>query len=138
MSLKHAHNKQGHGHTGAPGHKTNRHPAELGADTATDPVCGMTVDPHAGKPSAEHAGATYHFCCEGCRTKFLADPAAYLTSEDPVCGMSVDRASAQHMAKHAGERFYFCSTGCHDKFVAEPGKYLDGRPAPEPLSLIHI
>ena len=98
-----------------------------------DPVCGMTVDPHSGKPSHEHAGDTYHFCCDGCRTKFAADPAAYLTSEDPVCGMSVDRATARHMAKHAGERFYFCSAGCHDKFGAEPEKYLAGRPAPEPM-----
>ena len=98
-----------------------------------DPICGMTVDPNAGKPSAEHASETYHFCCEGCRTKFLADPAAYLTAEDPVCGMSVDRATARHMAKHAGERFYFCSAGCHDKFGAEPEKYLEDRPAPEPM-----
>ena len=133
MSLKHSHNKHGHGHTGAPGHKTDGHPAELGADTATDPVCGMTVDPHAGKPSAEHAGATYHFCCEGCRMKFVADPAAYLKAEDPVCGMSVDRSTAQHMTKHAGERFYFCSAGCQEKFEAGPEKYLDGRSAPEPM-----
>jgi Cu+-exporting ATPase len=98
-----------------------------------DPVCGMTVDPNAGKPSHEHAGHVYHFCCDGCRTKFEADPEAYLKAEDPVCGMSVDRATARHMAKHASERFYFCSAGCHDKFVAEPEKYLEGRPAPEPM-----
>jgi Cu+-exporting ATPase len=98
-----------------------------------DPVCGMTVDPHAGKPSHEHAGHVYHFCCDGCRTKFAAEPEAYLTAEDPVCGMSVDRATAKHMAKHAGERFYFCSPGCQAKFEAEPEKYLEGRPAPEPM-----
>jgi Cu+-exporting ATPase len=98
-----------------------------------DPVCAMAVDPHAGKPSEEHEGKTYHFCCEGCRTKFVADPVAYLTAEDPVCGMSVDRATAQHMTKHGGERFYFCSAGCQEKFGAEPEKYLEGRPAPEPM-----
>jgi YHS domain-containing protein len=38
----------------------------------------MDVDPEAGKPSAEYAGITYHFCAERCRTKFLADPAMYL------------------------------------------------------------
>jgi Cu+-exporting ATPase len=27
-----------------------------------DPVCGMVVDPKAGKPSAEHGGRFYHFC----------------------------------------------------------------------------
>ncbi|HSG94369.1 MAG TPA: heavy metal translocating P-type ATPase [Afifellaceae bacterium] len=98
-----------------------------------DPICGMTVDPDAGKPSHEHAGHVYHFCCDGCRTKFAADPEAYLKAEDPVCGMNVDRATARHMAKHAGERFYFCSPGCQAKFETEPEQYLAGRPAPEPM-----
>lgn len=55
-------------------------PATSGASTATaiDPVCGMTVDTQAGKPTFDHNGATYHFCCMGCRTKFAADPARYL------------------------------------------------------------
>ena len=30
-----------------------------------DPVCGMTVDPDAGKPSLTHEGHVYHFCCDG-------------------------------------------------------------------------
>jgi Cu+-exporting ATPase len=38
----------------------------------------MTVDLGAGKPTHVHAGTTYHFCCNGCRTKFAADPARYL------------------------------------------------------------
>ncbi|SDO20111.1 Cu+-exporting ATPase [Lutimaribacter pacificus] len=98
-----------------------------------DPVCGMTVDPEAGKPAAEHDGHTYHFCSEGCRDKFLADPEAYRTAKDPVCGMTVERASAAHVAKHGGERFYFCSAGCQSKFEADPDKYLGGRFAPEPM-----
>ena len=49
-----------------------------------DPVCGMDVDPEAGKPSAVHAGVTYHFCAERCRTKFLADPAIYLAGRAPA------------------------------------------------------
>ena len=48
---------------------------------AKDPVCGMTVDPHTAKHKAEHAGRTYYFCCGGCRAKFLADPARYLTEK---------------------------------------------------------
>ncbi|MGN6770403.1 MAG: heavy metal translocating P-type ATPase [Rhizobiaceae bacterium] len=43
-----------------------------------DPVCGMVVDPKAGKPSMEHGGHTYHFCSAGCRGKFEADPERYL------------------------------------------------------------
>ena len=45
---------------------------------AKDPVCGMTVDPAAQKPTHDHAGTTYHFCCNGCRIKFAADPEKYL------------------------------------------------------------
>ena len=46
--------------------------------TAIDPVCGMRVDTAAGKPTLAHDGVTYHFCCDGCRAKFAADPARYL------------------------------------------------------------
>ena len=98
-----------------------------------DPVCGMTVDPDAGMPTAEYQGHTYHFCCDGCRAKFEADPEAYRTSEDPVCGMTVDRATAAHMTKRAGERFYFCSSGCLSRFEGDPEKYLGDRPEPEPM-----
>ena len=45
---------------------------------AIDPVCGMTVDPGSGKPTYAHRGEDYHFCSEGCRTKFAADPSRYL------------------------------------------------------------
>ncbi|MGR3379265.1 heavy metal translocating P-type ATPase [Salipiger abyssi] len=102
-------------------------------DIVRDPVCGMTVDPGAGKPQAEHDGHTYHFCSEGCRDKFLADPEAYQTARDPVCGMSVDRSSAEHMIKHAGERVYFCSARCQEKFEADPEAYLGDAPAPQKM-----
>ncbi len=98
-----------------------------------DSVCGMTVDPKAGKPTQEHAGHTYYFCSEHCREKFAASPHDYIEATDPVCGMKVNRATVRHVAKHEGQRFYFCSTGCHEKFEAEPAKYLDGRPAPEAM-----
>ncbi len=104
-----------------------------------DPVCGMSVDPAAGKPTAEHDHRLFHFCSEGCRERFLQEPEAYLKAEDPVCGMSVDRASAQHMLKHEGERFYFCSSGCQSKFEADPDQYVHGRvePAPQPEGTLY-
>jgi Cu+-exporting ATPase len=43
-----------------------------------DPVCGMTVDPANTPHHAEHDGQAYHFCSAGCRTKFVANPDAYL------------------------------------------------------------
>ncbi len=50
----------------------------LAPHLAIDPVCGMTVDTTAGKPTFERDGTTYHFCSSGCRTKFEADPQLYL------------------------------------------------------------
>ncbi|MER8612222.1 heavy metal translocating P-type ATPase [Mesorhizobium sp. M0028] len=98
-----------------------------------DPVCGMTVDPAAGKPTAGHDGHRYHFCSESCRSKFVAEPEKYLTATDPVCGMSVDRATAKHFLRHEGQGFYFCSAGCKAKFEAEPAKYLGDKPAPQAM-----
>ncbi|MGB6175707.1 MAG: heavy metal translocating P-type ATPase [Methylocella sp.] len=46
-----------------------------------DPVCGMTVDPGSAKHSAEYGGRTYYFCSQGCKTKFVADPAPYIGEE---------------------------------------------------------
>ena len=52
------------------------------ADAATtDPVCGMTVSPPTKAGSVEHGGTTYHFCSDGCRKKFAADPEKYLNPE---------------------------------------------------------
>mgnify|MGYP003629591137 FL=1 len=55
------------------------HGHDHGAETAKDPVCGMTVTLGLGKPTFEHAGTTYHFCNPGCRAKFEADPGHYLS-----------------------------------------------------------
>jgi Cu+-exporting ATPase len=98
-----------------------------------DPVCGMTVDPAAGKPRTEYDGHTYHFCSASCRDKFVKAPQEFITAIDPVCGMSVQRATAANFTRHEGKGFYFCSSGCKGKFEAEPGKYLGDRPAPAPM-----
>ena len=93
---------------------------------AKDPVCGMTVDPAKTRHHAEHAGTAYHFCCDGCRTKFEADPERYLApkAKDPVCGMTVDPAKTRHHAEHAGTAYHFCCDGCRSKFEADPETYL--------------
>ena len=39
-----------------------------------DPICGMTVDKTTAI-HADHDGATFYFCSEHCRQKFLANPA---------------------------------------------------------------
>ena len=50
-----------------------------GEQMATDPVCGMSVDQHAGKPSYAYEGETYHFCSQKCHDKFERDPYFYLS-----------------------------------------------------------
>jgi len=48
---------------------------------ATDPVCGMTVDPATARAAglvAEHDGQTYYFCGKGCLLDFRDNPATYL------------------------------------------------------------
>src|SRR6516165_3808990 len=54
------------------------------AGMATDPVCAMEVNIGAKGPSYIHASKTYRFCSEGCRSKFAADPARYLTKRAEV------------------------------------------------------
>jgi YHS domain-containing protein len=57
------------------------HPSAVAATSgATDPVCGMAVDPATAK-RAEHAGTTYHFCSPGCRKAFQQDPTTYLAAD---------------------------------------------------------
>jgi Cu+-exporting ATPase len=46
-----------------------------------DPVCGMTVDPHATAHRSTHQGRPYYFCSGGCRTKFAAAPEKYLARD---------------------------------------------------------
>ncbi|MCE0734221.1 heavy metal translocating P-type ATPase [Halomonas sp. G15] len=48
----------------------------------TDPVCGMTVDPHHTDHRASHAGKTWYFCSARCQQKFEGDPDAYLQGDD--------------------------------------------------------
>ena len=44
-----------------------------------DPVCGMMVDPATARFQAGQGGVTHYFCSAGCRSKFLANPPAYIT-----------------------------------------------------------
>ena len=46
--------------------------------TATDPVCGMEVEPTSAAGTHEHDGQTYFFCSAHCLERFRAEPARYL------------------------------------------------------------
>jgi Cu+-exporting ATPase len=85
------------------GHHHHRHPdhdhAKSGAKPgATDPVCGMTVDPATAKHRRYHDGEEYVFCSARCAEKFEVAPDSYLSGkgaapapggedEDHICPM---------------------------------------------------
>lgn len=45
---------------------------------ATDPVCGMTVDPMTSTHKAVYRSQAYWFCCSGCQSSFEKEPERYL------------------------------------------------------------
>src|SRR5271165_17854 len=115
--------------------------------TATDPVCGMIVDPATARGVAQYQGDTYCFCSPQCMQRFMAEPAKYLAAgykpgmplgvspiqtslaaravhKDPVCGITVDASKAAASLEHEGKLYHFCCKGCAVKFKADPGKYL--------------
>jgi len=58
-----------------------------GAETITDPVCGMKVKPERAAGTVEHKGKTYYFCSKGCVQKFSAEPEKYLDPNFKPMGM---------------------------------------------------
>ena len=65
--MSHGHHHQGYGDAD-------------NASTAVDPVCGMKVDPATSAFRLELRGETLFFCSAGCKSKFEANPDAYLKS----------------------------------------------------------
>jgi len=53
-------------------------------NTVTDPVCGMKIDPATAAGSSEYRGETIYFCSVPCKTKFDADPEAYMGGAKPA------------------------------------------------------
>jgi P-type Cu+ transporter len=53
------------------------------AHLATDPVCGMSVDPATAEHRREHRGRTYWFCSGHCARRFEAAPEDFLAGARP-------------------------------------------------------
>ena len=62
-------------------HETEHDVHERPGQSVKDPVCGMTVDPHAAQHRHTYNGRPYYFCSASCREKFAANPSQYLKSE---------------------------------------------------------
>jgi Cu+-exporting ATPase len=57
--------------------------ADSTAGMATDPVCGMSVDPEAARAAgrySQYKDVDYFFCSRGCKLDFDEDPEHYLDS----------------------------------------------------------
>ena len=55
------------------------------SETATDPVCGMSVDvsnPPGGVST--HNPKAYYFCGPGCHVEFEKDPEGYISGEKSI------------------------------------------------------
>ena len=103
--------------------------ATASAHATHDPVCGMLANPVSARASCVHDGVAVGFCCDGCRGRFLAEPARYAHAVDPVCGASVERVRPGATARHEGQRFWFCGDSCRERFEAEPSRF-DERATP--------
>ncbi len=72
--------------------------AQQKADTAVDPVCGMTVVKANAKATYDYKGTTYYFCNPGCKDAFAKDPEKYLKKQAEA--KEVPGAPAAPMMQH--------------------------------------
>jgi uncharacterized protein len=63
-----------------------RNRARLGGGQgyAFDPVCGMQVETANAPARTTHEGHTLHFCSDGCRERFEAEPVRFATNARPT------------------------------------------------------
>jgi len=80
-----------------------------------DPVCYMSVNPQELSIYVDHKGERYFFCAEGCKQKFLADPAKYIKPKSWW-----DRWLDKHIRANE-EEFGPEGPGCHTKLMGPPG-----------------
>jgi YHS domain-containing protein len=115
------------------------HHARRSTRSATDPVCGMTVDTSSPAATIERNGETLYFCSLRCRDRFVRehepervgvveDPGG--DERDPVCSMPVSPRDALSAVGPDQVTYYFCSESCRATFLegARP-------PASQPIQL---
>ncbi len=94
-------------------HEHARHAAPR---PATDPVCGMTVDPATAEHTFDYHGTTYSFCSARCKQRFEQDPGAYLGTNE----RSGHRHGHSQQATQADATAYTCPMH-PDERQDEPG-----------------
>jgi P-type Cu+ transporter len=66
----------------------------------------MDVDPAKARGHVHHEGRDYHFCSEGCRKKFEAEPAKYVKGEAGAASRAEAEAKARE-AERAGKKVVY-------------------------------
>jgi xanthine dehydrogenase accessory factor len=56
----------------------DNHSVSESEEMTIDPVCGMKVDTELTKNTFQFKNQDYHFCCNGCKTKFKNNPELFL------------------------------------------------------------
>ncbi len=69
------------------------------ADTAIDPVCGMTVQKSEAAGTSEYEGKTYYFCNVKCKIKFDGGPAGFLSPKVAAHAMPAASMLAEKPSK---------------------------------------
>jgi P-type Cu+ transporter len=103
---------------------------------ATDPVCGMQVDPQTGLHAQRH-GQDFYFCSDRCRQKFLTEPTQTPSATDG--SVRFPTKGPVSASQNAADR-YFCPmhpevTQCHSGSCPKCGMPLEAAPSlmvPEP------
>ena len=106
--------------------------ADMGqaADSVTDPVCGMTVEPAPAAAHAGYAGREYYFCGEGCARQFAADPLAVLTERPTRCAGCPSPCRTRSSPPNATASATFSAgPACKSHFTAGAAE-----PGPAPLN----
>jgi len=88
----------------------------------------MQVKKSEAKATYEYNGKTYYFCMEGCKEKFVKEPAKYVNADEnkvtcPVSGSTFNKSDAFGSMEYNEKTYYFCCAGCKEKFEKDPEKY---------------
>ena len=70
------------------------------AGMATDPVCGMPVDPVTARHHHEHNGKAFHFCSARCAERFAADPDRCIGASTAASASAVESAAIYTCPMH--------------------------------------
>ena len=82
------------------------------ADTAVDPVCGMTVVKANAKATFDYKGTTYYFCNPGCKDAFVKEPEKYLAKAKGEGAMAGEMGQKMQMGGQMGTMKHEGMAGC--------------------------